>query len=915
MAVSGSLGPSVEELVSTNTVNTGSIHITDNVTASFFTGSFIGDGSEIHNLTITGATNLLAFYGSDNHLTSSYFAHITNSGNTLGLGTDAYNNNAPERLIVDNGKSFNIATFQTSYQNNFAEVNIKNFGSGSNASADLVIWNDASTEETSYLDLGLNSSNYTSNFVGYANDAYLYNAANDLYVGSISTGSHGHLHLFGGNLWNSSSISVYNDGTIGINTDKFNNSAATIPSSGDGYAVEISGSVKFLNNAHVSGTITTLTGLNAPKLENNGHNWYFNDNGNMEAAGSITASYFQGDGSQLTNLPVQNIDTGSLATTGSNTFDGNQIINGEVTASFFSGDASGLTNVPFHITGSDIFGNTVDKTFTKLQFDDSTGLNVEETDPGTAFISIGSHFKDIFIEGQTLLSATGSDAFEIIPEGGIDITTSITDTNSNGYIKEIKFSALALSSSLDSRILEISSSVATNAGAAISDGAYKILVITQPSNTWTFNHGLGQRYPIFQVFDENNKVVIPTEIEAVDSETAIIRFPINVTGRVIASLGTGPGGTSQFVSSSATWSIAHNLGTDYPIVTIWDTNRDIIFPNKIHSVDANNIRVYFSVSKSGFINVAKGGHIVSGSVEAGSIDFTNTNLISGSGQLNALGYAITGSNNFNGNQTITGSLTLRNAKIDSTCTTISSNTTIFNLGAFDGANIDYVVKNGLNMRGGNIMGVWNGSNVKYTETSTMDLGDTTPITFTMTSDGKLNAYVASGTWTVEAMYRALGCSNNNPTPTPTSTPTLTPTVTSTPTLTPTPALSNTPTPTVTNPNSTQTLIPTNTPTPTLTSTPTPTLSTMISYTYVGYGAIVGANDCNDQGPTPNIYLDFTDMITWNNNSGCFTSGMVIRDVNGDPLTGTFYFVYYGSSCSTTTFKSTLGQLTDRPTQC
>jgi hypothetical protein len=57
--------------------------------------------------------------------------------------------------------------------------------------------------------------------------------------------------------------------------------------------------------------------------------------------GSFTGS-FTGDGSGLTNLPVQNINTSSLATTGSNTFRGNQVI-------------SGSLNVTQGITGS-LFG-------------------------------------------------------------------------------------------------------------------------------------------------------------------------------------------------------------------------------------------------------------------------------------------------------------------------------------------------------------------------------------------------------------------------------------------------------------------------------------------------------------------------------------------------------------------------------
>ena len=220
-------------------------------------------------------------------------------------------------------------------------------------------------------------------------------------------------------------------------------------------------------------------------------------------------------------------------------------LTGAVTASNFSGsfigNASGLTMVPFHISGSDISGTTVNKTFTKLQFDDSTGLNVEETDPGTAFISIGSHFKDIFVSGSPILSATGSDAFEIIPAGGIEITTSTSDTNGNGYVKELNISATSLSSSLNDRIdiitgsiTSLSSSIITtldiitgsvdslnlftssvvltsetgsmtvlsssyaltasfalNAGGG-AEGRTAKLTQSSPATTWTFNHNLGE---------------------------------------------------------------------------------------------------------------------------------------------------------------------------------------------------------------------------------------------------------------------------------------------------------------------------------------------------------------------------------------------------------------------------------------
>jgi hypothetical protein len=482
MAVSGSLGPSVEELISTNTVNTGSIFITGNVTASNFSGSFKGDGSQLYNIPSSGVTGLEL------------------------------------NKIVDGSATASIS------QTDGLRINTK-------------------TEITG---------------------------------------------------------SVIIDGLLSVNR------------------------------------IAPLSGSNV-RIESS-------------------------------NLVVPN---GGIFTSF------NILSSGSVSASAFSGSALGLINVPFQISGSDVEGNTYNKQFTKLQFDDSTGLNVSESVPGTAFVSIGSHFKDIFVSGSPILSATGSDAFEIIPTGGVEITTSITDTNGNGYVKELNISTTTLSSSLNNRMDTITGSITTlsgsvnslntftssvvltsqtssmnvlsasyaltaafalNAGAggggsSVTDGAYAVLNQTTPATTWTFKHSLGQRYPIFQVFDSNGSVILPSQITTIDIDNATITFPSNQTGKVIASLGTGPGGLSQYFSSNATWSLAHNLGSDYPIVTIWDTNRSIIFPQKIESIDNNNIKIYFSTPVAGYVNVAKGGHIISGSVSAGSIDYIGSNLVSGSGQI------------------------------------------------------------------------------------------------------------------------------------------------------------------------------------------------------------------------------------------------------------------------------------------
>ena len=400
--------------------------------------------------------------------------------------------------------------------------------------------------------------------------------------------------------------------------------------------------------------------------------------GSIFLTNNVTASFFTGsfigNGQGLYDIPASGITGLNLSqiANGSATasIDNNGLevnvplsVTGSITATQFTGSALGLTNVPFHITGSDVDGNAYNKQFTKLQFDDSTGLNVSESVAGTAFISIGSHFRDIIVQGSSILRATGSDAFEVMGVDGISITTSITDTNSNGYVKELKINATSLSSSLDNRINVITGSIsglnnftssvvltsqtgsmtvlsasyaetasyALNAGGS-SIGSYSSLVVTSAASTWSFSHNTGQRYPIFQIFDNNGYVVIPSQIQTIDDNNANIIFPSPQTGRVIASLGGGNGLTQPFTSSSL-WTVNHNLGTDYPDVTVWDSNRNIVFPNRIESVNANQIKIYFSQPITGNVSVSRGGHIVSGSVTWDGISGKPSGIVSGSSQL------------------------------------------------------------------------------------------------------------------------------------------------------------------------------------------------------------------------------------------------------------------------------------------
>jgi len=381
-----------------------------------FTGSVKITGSLYLNngeVNISGSGSHLAFFDGPTSLIYSENFHVIEGGNTLALGIDVTSSTFGdeeyrERLIVAGNTSHNIATFQEAQGNHYAAVNIINYNDGNNASADLVIMNDIQNESSSYVNLGLNSTNHTNLTCGYEGDAYLYTVSKDLYMGSLLIGQsltgNGHTHLFSAGAWRNPAISMYGNTSIGFFTEKQNNKLYGIPSFDDGFRTEFSGSVKMDNNLKVDG-------------------W-------------VSGSHFVGDGSQLTNLPLPSgIVSGSsqISYTGiTNVPSGivsgsSQILNGSEiwsgSAQLPSGIISGSSQLPSGlVSGSSQISNFGYAT---------TGSNTfigDQTITGSVDISGSAKFKnDLNVNGSVVIG-TG-----IGEEGGeMMLVKPITNTNISG---------------------------------------------------------------------------------------------------------------------------------------------------------------------------------------------------------------------------------------------------------------------------------------------------------------------------------------------------------------------------------------------------------------------------------------------------------------------------------------------------
>jgi hypothetical protein len=81
---------------------------------------------------------------------------------------------------------------------------------------------------------------------------------------------------------------------------------------------------------------------------------------------------------------------------------------------------------------------------------------------------------------------------------------------------------------------------------------------------------------------------------------------------------------------------------------------------------------------------------------------------------------------------------------------------------YTSAFFEYNVQNSTNLRAGTITAVWNSSTMQFNETSTMDIGSTSPITFDVVLTTistvvyvQLRATTTTTGWTIKSIIRAI----------------------------------------------------------------------------------------------------------------------------------------------------------------
>jgi hypothetical protein len=119
--------------------------------------------------------------------------------------------------------------------------------------------------------------------------------------------------------------------------------------------------------------------------------------------------------------------------------------------------------------------------------------------------------------------------------------------------------------------------VFSNGGGLYVTGSTSTLVQTVGAATWSFTHNLNNKYNTYEVYDDNDYVLIPSAIKAIDTNSAELYFSGPQTGRAVAQfsgINGAPNATTasyavsaSFATNAASASYLNPITNSYVVLT------------------------------------------------------------------------------------------------------------------------------------------------------------------------------------------------------------------------------------------------------------------------------------------------------------------------------------------------------------
>jgi len=287
-------------------INTGSFTgsftgtlITSILSASIFTGSHV----QLTNVVDTTTTNKVLVLDT---VTNKIFTTASVGGGGGGSGNGfPYDGTVTPAIISGSlliSSSINSPLIVSGNVNEFFELEVVNASAGNNASADVVVSSNNTTEFGNYAAFGINSTTYTAGLVGGASDGYIYltSSVGELDIGHAAPGANANVRLFAGgpNSANTTRVFISSSGNVGIGITGSLRNALTV--SGSIFTNAITGSLSgsLTNITEMSFLVSssiTASGTTSITLDLNASNYYA-----ISASGTGTVTW------NISNPPLFN---------------------------------------------------------------------------------------------------------------------------------------------------------------------------------------------------------------------------------------------------------------------------------------------------------------------------------------------------------------------------------------------------------------------------------------------------------------------------------------------------------------------------------------------------------------------------------------------------------------------------------
>jgi len=128
----------------------------------------------------------------------------------------------------------------------------------------------------------------------------------------------------------------------------------------------------------------------------------------------------------------------------------------------------------------------------------------------------------------------------------------------------------------------------------------------------SISHNFGTKNVIVTAYNSDDEQIIPSSVVTTDTNTVTLTFDTSTSGRAVVAKGGHlvSGSTELYtvketVSGASSYTITHNLNEDFPIVQVYDTDKNQVIPGSISSSNANSVDIVFDSNFSGTVVVKK----------------------------------------------------------------------------------------------------------------------------------------------------------------------------------------------------------------------------------------------------------------------------------------------------------------------